>query len=406
MEVVLGRGLEHGVQVVRLGPGGAPSVAKHAGPGAACVHLATGDVDMDGHPDVVCHDDRNTASVYLGDGSGGFRSWYRFRTALGATFAPGFRTIALADVTGDGYPDIVFNSGSILLHVFANNGLGGFYSSVAYPDPGTSSVGLYVADLDGDGVNEVLTATPENRPGAMLKVHRRGPNGYLFLSERIPVHHSPTAIVAGQFGGNAGVDVAVAHYTFNALSVLGEGGMGLHSQFLHDLPGFGSHIEYGWRIRQHSLAVGDLDGDGCADIAAALNSGVMVLYGCEPFEPSMPVSDFDGDGVSDVLWHNRDTSQLRIWHWADAGHWCTNPCPWSLGRIMDAQAVGDFDGDGSSDVVFRDPVSGENLMRIGAFYDRPLTTVTGQAWRIVGAGDFDGDDQADLLWRNGSTGVN
>lgn len=407
-EVVLGRGGTHGIQVVKLLPDGGVEVTTHDGPGAECIHVATADIDLDGHADIVCSALYSTASVYFGDGKGGFRSWYKF-TIGGGGFGSSLshRSIQLADVTGDGYPDFVTNEvGSVAFYVYVNNRMGGFYSGVAYPEPGTHSVGLYVADLDGDGVNEVLTTTPDNRPGAMLNVHRRMPNGYLALAERIPVHHSPTAVVAGRFGGNEGMDVAVAHYTFNALTVLGEGGAGLHSQFLHDLPGFGSHIEIGNARRQHQLAIGDLDGDGCTDLVAGVISGVMVLYGCEPFEPSMPVSDFDGDGVSDLLWFNRTSSQLEIWHWAEADYPCTRPCPWSLGRIMDAGPMGDFDGDGSTDVVFRDPVSGENLLRVGGFYDRMLTSVTNPGWRIVGAGDFDGDDQADLLWRNELSGVN
>lgn len=407
-DIVMGRGDTHGIQVIRLGDDGTPSVTTFGGPGAECTYVATGDVDLDGHQDVVCQDWHSTASVYFGDGQGGFHSWYGFRTVYGGYGADfNANTIQLADVTGDGFPDFLANpSGSISFYVYVNNGMGGFYSAVAYPELGTQSFALHVADLDGDGANEVLTTTPDNRPGAMLNVYRRGSNGYLALSERSAVHHSPTAVVAGRFGNNAGGDIAVAHYTFNALTVLGEGGAGLDSQFVHDLPGFGSHIEiWGWR-RQHALAIGDLDSDGCIDLVAAANSGLIVLYGCEPFVPSMPVSDFDGDGVSDLLWFKQVTSELEMWHWGESGHRCARPCPWSLGRIMEAQAVGDFDGDGSSDVVFRDPVSGENLLRIGAFYDRMLTTVTNPGWRIVGAGDFDGDDQADLLWRNAVTGVN
>jgi hypothetical protein len=407
-EVVVGRTWEEGgLRVVDVGADGSTTMTEHAGPAVHCLYVATGDIDRDGRQDVVCHDEQLSAAVYLGDGRGGFRASHAFRTTAGwYVLERDFKTVQLADVTGDGYPDLLVAAGhSHAFHVFTNNRLGAFYPSVAYRVPGrVGPTSVHAADLDGDGINEVVTAVPGNRPESEVLVYRLGASGYLWLSEQVAVYDSPTAVLAGPVGPDSRVAVMVAHYTLNTVSVLGEDGAGLQQQFRYDLPGFGSHIDYGNMRRQFGLAFGDVDGDGCNDLAAATWSGVQLLFGCETFSSAIPVSDFDGDGVSDLLWRNDREYEHFLWRWGQPDS-CLRPCPFGIDVNFRAQAFGDFDGDGSSDVFWRHRGTGANELRIGAFYSRPITRVADMAWRVVGAGDFNGDDRSDLLWRHSRTGA-
>lgn len=414
MEVVTGTPAAAGVYVVRMTSARTASLVEHPGPASSCWFVVAGDIDRDGNPDVLCHDQRMTAVAYIGNGRGGFRTTRTIPTLAGwYTPFEDFKTLQLADATGDGYLDLLISSANTsAFHVMANNRMGGFFAGAAYPHPPSRgewrSSAIHAADIDGDGISEVLTATPDFRPYAALNVYRRAPNGFLSLSDRIPVHHLPTAILSGKAGPDAGVKVMLGHYSYSALSVLGEDGGDLRSQFLYELPGFGNHIDVEETARQYSIALGDLDGDGCDDLAGATYSGVTILYGCETFQPTLPAGDFDGDGVSDLLWYHASADQ-HLWPMADetAGFECRMmiPCPGALGRQMLAQ-VGDFDGDGSSDVFWRDPLTGENLVTLGAFDPYWATTVSNLDWQPVGTGDFDNDDRADLLWRNRRTGAN
>lgn len=382
-----------------------------------CAHLASGDIDGDGHFDVVCHSDLGLpsgANIHYGNGTGWFRNRVQMITDVGAYgYTRYFMSIQLADVTGDALPDLVVTAARAdSFYVYPNNGVGGF-DPVAhrYPHPVAPAnvwpVAMKVLDLDGDGVNEVVTASPDNAPHAMLNVYRLGANGRLVLSGRSPVHHSPTALLAVDEGGPAGGVLAVAHFDFNAVSLV-DANSGAAAQPRFEVPGFGAGVKVtGLNGTSKALAMGDIDGDGCPDLVATTNSGVVLLHGCRPRQTSVPVNDLDGDGVSDLLWLE-PTAQMQLWRWADRSSWltCAKPCPVSKSWSWEVQGIGDFDGDGGSDLFWRNVEDGRNVFLVSGFYERVLTSVTDRAWQVVGVGDFDGDDQSDLLWRHSGTGRN
>jgi hypothetical protein len=408
-EIVVGGS---GISVVRSdGAGGLSAIAYPTR--ALCEYLTSGDIDGDGTGDLVCHDWKETATVFPGDGNGGFRASFEMRTPVG-TYYYDWKHMRLADVTGDGRQDLLIAAGGVRsFFVFPNNGLGGFWPSNVYPQPWSASKAwspaLEALDLDGDGAKEVVTVSPDMRPGSSLNVYRRGENGYLALSERIATHDSPTALITGDVDGDGDGELIVGHFTFNTVTVAGSGGKGLASQTRYDLPGFGTDLEdYPRQGHSMGLALGDLNHDGCKDLAAATYSGVVVLYGCRPAVHRMPVYDFDGDGISDLLWRYH-TGETFLWQSADVEAWhaCFLVyCARLIGMSWSGQAVGDFDGDGNSDMFWRDAASGGNLIWDRALFTRTITGVASQDWQVVGAGDFDGDSHSDLLWRNTRTGVN
>jgi hypothetical protein len=416
-ELIVGKDMP-GMTVVRLNAGALSAMDQ---PGQqACGFIATGDIDGDGHADVACHDWKETVWIHYGNGNGGFRASVKMRTPAG-TWDEDLKTLRLADVTGDGRLDLLVTASSVnSFFVFPNNGLGAFWPPSVYTHPWSASrvwaAALEVLDIDGDGVNEVVTASPDNRPAASLNVYRRGSNGYLALSERIPIHDSTTALVAGDVDGDGDGDLVAGHFTYNEVTLFGNGGTPLSNQTYFDLPGFGSDIPV--VVRQgtsNGLALGDLNQDGCTDLVGATHSGIQVLYGCRAFRDRLPVRDFDGDGVSDLFWRDPEFGEVFLWQMADINAWydCIPQmypsimCPrYTLPRTWFGQAVGDFDGDGNADLFWRDSATGANKISFRALYLADTTAVPSQDWQVVGAGDFDGDDHADVLWRNSASGAN
>ena len=392
--------------------GGALTTSVKRVPQGGCAYIVTGDIDADGKLDVVCHTDLGTptsASIFYGNGTGGFRpAQVDMLTDVGSYGSdPDFRSIQLADVTGDGRPDLLVTTTKISsFFVYPNNGVG-FSTGIAYAHPpspkGTYPAALQVLDIDGDGINEVVTASPDRSPDAALNIYRQGGDGTLVLSERMPIYDFATALATADVDGDGDKELLAGHYDFNATTLFGVGAVGLASQARYDLPGFGNDVEI-YRLvgSSNALALGDLNGDGCIDLAGATNSGVTLLYGCRPFVNQVPVNDFDGDGVSDLIWRMVATGENFLWQWADANAWlgCAYPCPTSMGGDWEAQATGDFNGDGNSDMFWRNHRTGQDLILRSAFYKSAAKGVSNQDWQAQGAGDFDGDDHSDLVWRN------
>jgi hypothetical protein len=407
------------LQVVRLA--GGTLVATDAGAAKySCYFLATGDIDGDGNADVVCHSDLGTptaATMFYGDGHGGFRATAEMQTDVGSYgYYADFMSMRLADVTGDGRPDLLVSASRISsFYVYANDGHGGFFSTgTAYVHPmspsGVFPSALTVLDVDGDGTNEVVTANPDDEPDGRVNLYRLGDNGLLVLSKRYPVHSSTTALLAADLDRDGRDELVAGHFGYNAASVLDlDTAADLARQRQFDMPGFAYGLSDAYPGgMSKALAIGDLDGDGCADLAVASSSGAFLLPGCQPQRRRTPRNDFDGDGVSDLLWQNTVTREFIVWQWADIDLWktCPYPCPvyavppWSMG------ATGDFDGDGTTDTFWRNQQDGNNAYITAAYFTRPIAAVANLAWEVVATGDFDGDDRSDLLWRNRRTGAN
>src|SRR5689334_4483004 len=82
--------------------------------------VAIGDLNKDGHPDVVtANQGSNTITVYLGNGSGGLGSRADYVVGSGPF------SVAIGDLDGDGNPDVVVaNLSSSNVSVLRGNGTG------------------------------------------------------------------------------------------------------------------------------------------------------------------------------------------------------------------------------------------------------------------------------------------
>ncbi|WP_210513857.1 FG-GAP-like repeat-containing protein [Hymenobacter terricola] len=136
----------------------APAVGAEITVGIAPVQVAVGDVDADGDLDMVtCNYYSNTISVRLNNGSGTFLT-----PAANAEVGVGTNPehVALADVNGDGYLDLLSadqNSNGVSIRL--NNGSGVFAAPAtnAQVSVGSQPSGLAVGDLDGDGDMDFAT---------------------------------------------------------------------------------------------------------------------------------------------------------------------------------------------------------------------------------------------------------
>jgi hypothetical protein len=151
----------------------APVSYNSGGYGAGSVVI--GDVNGDGHPDLLvanqcqgygCGSANGEVGVLLGNGDGTFQAVVTHSS--GGYYA---RSVVIGDVNGDGHPDLLVANecqsinqsgyctapGSV--GVFLGNGNGSFQSPVSYTSGGYGTLSLAIGDLNGDNKPDLILAS-------------------------------------------------------------------------------------------------------------------------------------------------------------------------------------------------------------------------------------------------------
>jgi hypothetical protein len=270
--------------------------------------IAAGDLDGDGRPEIVTADlYTRTISVLHGVGDGTFGASQRF----GVDRAP--RGLALGDLNGDGNLDVaVANSASASVSVLLGNGDGTFgerSNLVTGVDPGA----VALADLDGDGALDLVTLNRgDNNPPGTLSILRGNGDGTFGTHVEVTTDGSPVALRVGDVDGDAVPDLVVATTDPDQLVVLHGRGDGT----------FGPNFDVPLPGQPAALGLGDFDGDGIQDAAVfhqSFDPGyavqlISIFLGrrdAEPtpmpdvpadgFEVDIAVGDVNGDGRADLV---------------------------------------------------------------------------------------------------------
>ena len=110
-----------------------------------------------GHPDIiVANRDSSSVSVLLGNGDGTFQPAETY--AIGGTAY----TVAVGDINGDGIPDLAVEEGTpngSAVAVLLGNGDGTFQPQQAFAVPGGVTGSVAVADLFGNGKQDIVVTT-------------------------------------------------------------------------------------------------------------------------------------------------------------------------------------------------------------------------------------------------------
>lgn len=340
------------------------------------------DMDNDGKKDVVAGASPSGASVFLGDGAGGFPNMVNVTNGSLARFAIG-------DLDGNGLLDFVGVSGS---NVFAGLNAGGasFPNLVNNPAPGGSNLNqVLVADVNADGKVDIVVSG-----GTLIYLG----NGTAQLAAPIAVYgYGPLAVLDVNQDGK--LDVASC-------------GGGIRVALG---PTFTTTVDYATPNGAVSACTADFNADGRTDLClgkvsevrvlpAAANGGFLAAKALSwVYNASVLVtaSDLNGDGKADLVAAS-SYRLLALLGQGSAG--LPFPKAFSTGTYVQTVATGDLNGDGNLDwatagdpgfltgylpLFFGDGKGGALASSIVASSDHP--------WNCVAIGDVNRDGNLDLL---------
>lgn len=334
---------------------------------SSIVELQSGDIDGDGDLDVTISGTARSGPAienFFGDGSGGFGSQASQRVGSGSTAKDG---LAVADVTGDGAPEIILgtsSAGTATITTLINSGTGTFRSSTTNSFSANSITGLDVGSV-GLSANQDLVASASTDSG-QLAILFAGDGSGTFTT-------SFSEANSGEVSGN------IQFQDLNNDSVL--------------------DIVQGGRLQ---------GGTTNGVVRAFLNNGSGTYSASTSYESgsasaglAIAASDFDGDGPGDVLYAGADGSTGYYTRLGDTS--ITN-------SEATTAVMADFDGDGQMDIL-----SGLSngsytalAMQFGnsdATFDTAITSTLTEAGSVTGlvAADINGDDTPDLIFTSSGT---
>ena len=295
-------------------------------------HIVLGDLDGDGDLDLIAAAEVNvitTVQVNRNDGTGRF---------TGAAIVPMddvfIRSLALGDVDGDGDLDLLAAhsygpNGTVSIRL--NNGRAEFTAPVTAAELAVSGLpaSMALGDIDRDGDLDLLSADSN---GGTVSVRVNDGSGRFLpptAASEVAVGLHPVSVALGDIDGDADLDMVAANIDSGTASVRFNDGYGNFTvppvyvpAPINPSPAIGTYPE--------QIVLGDVDADGDLDLLAANRNGrsvsVRLNDGRGHFAPSpvnadpplnrspygLALGDLDGDGDLDVAAANGSSSVISV----------------------------------------------------------------------------------------------
>ncbi len=277
---------------------------------------------------------------------------------------------AVADINADGADEVCVGATDGSVWILR----GGGYVSAGWPkllppssdppNPAAIHAPPAVADLDGDGEPEIVVATNAGR------IHAWHTNGMPVADWPVEVPHRARAGYVGPAIGDVNADGDLEIVVASEQGLLGPATVAVFNARGELLPGWPRDLP---ETVNAGIALGDLSGDGLAEIAVATIGGNPLVYvfdgrTAEPL-PGWPlrlreetvnaspvIADLDGDATPDLLVASLSSGpETRTWLWAFSGdgHQLSGfPILLPYDEIVRASpAVADLDGDGDLELL-------------------------------------------------------
>jgi hypothetical protein len=289
----------------------------------------------------------------------------------GGAIGNGLKSAVPGDLNGDGRMDFAAIGDSTYdIRIFIGNAQGGYDQQKIIPLPAFPSPKVAVGDLNGDKRDDIACLLME--PNDKLAVAYQSPDGTFGDATCIPAPYHPyKSIEIGDFTGDGLNDVAfLGHLTWPY------GYLYIYKQnpATHNLE-YHQELLAGDDCTGH-MGVGDINGDGKADIAVPSFSSKWVRLFLQSngqlahftdlvvgkwIDTQVAIGDVDNNGLADVLCTLRYDNQIAVFS-QDASGVFSGPRFYEAGSAPFGVAIAKVDGDDRNDVVVS--ASGENTLSI------------------------------------------
>lgn len=351
-------------------------------------------------------------------------------------------SVAIADLNGDGVPDLALSTSVVrddganqtgLASVFLqNSGSRGTFQRSADYTAATSPSAIAVGDLTGSGTTDLVVANFNTASLSVLLQTAPGSGKYQAATS-YPVGGAPNDVQLADVNADGKLDAIVADNASSGRIVIFPQDPANPGHFL-------APVTLATPNAASGVAVGDLNGDGKPDIAAATsdsngNNGAVIVFYQNPASPgsflapvtvaagaqpiTVKIADMNGDGVADLVAANFGAGTNGV---GSAGvsvvlQDAANPGTFLAPVTYAAQlgtthlVVVDVDGDnlpdvvtanlgpspsGSLSVLLQDPANRGVLKTAQSYagFGQPL---------CVAVGDINGDGKPDIAVADGNT---
>lgn len=296
--------------------------------------VATADFNGDGMQDlaVVNLYDNNVSVLMNATGSGS--TSLSMAAAQDFDVGAGPEGVTVADVNGDGKPDLIVANGSdYTVSVLINTTVPGS-PTASFALQQTFTVGdgpdcVVVADVNGDGLPDIITSNiNDNMVSVLLNTTTGGSATASFSAvQTFAVGNTPWALTASDLNRDGKPDLAVLNMADNTLSVL-----------INTTPNgsatasFTAQQVFAAGNEPQSVAAGDINGDGSPDLvivgagdnsvsvflnttAAASSTAAFATvqtFSAASSSYSVKLADVNGDGLLDVVVADAGTASAAV----------------------------------------------------------------------------------------------
>ncbi|MBK9226691.1 MAG: FG-GAP repeat protein [Ignavibacteria bacterium] len=328
--------------------------------------------------------------------------------------------LSITDFDADGKPDVASFIAADSVSIFRNIssvGLLNLGPKISFA-VGSGQSDINSGDLDGDGKPDIIGVNSNDNTISILRNTSTPGNINFALKSNFNTGSYPTSVAIGDLDGDGKPDLAVTNLTNNNVSLF------LNTSTVGNI-NFAPRVDFSSATFPISVGIGDIDGDGKPDIVIANNSSATIIVlqnlstsgnlnfssalslttGSSP--RSVSLGDIDGDGKAEIVVANTTSSTLSVFrNLSTAGSInLSSKVDFVTGSQPRSVSLGDIDGDGKTDLTVNNEISStvsvfRNTSSIGVInsgsFEGKVDFSTNSYPQTVRAGDLDLDGKPDI----------